>query len=954
MPAPLTHLADDEPELSALDPSTQTNAEVGDSGESTFSPQFVPSFGCMGCEAAGCGPKKIQGSELLCEGCIDSEDCWRGLETAAAAQLAARNVAAQQPRPVPPQLEPRRSERPRKVVVPIYDTDRSGKGQPGWSLYEANRAGARHGRTRDESYDELRANVECARRVNSDLSAQLDTIYGQLRSLSLQGTTAEDIQCEFGASVVLREAIIELVNDHERRETEAGHQPEETEAVHALLPWQPAQVRMGGVDGTLGELVISDSALVWTPINIGVVQLQLELANALFADVDEDDEDATLRCEASLRLTNGDVLHFYFNRTGSGLVQRAEFVRRVNAAAVEAQRQLDEQELSTPEPTAKKPRVEERVKQGAKLRALLSKVSKLRDRGKRDEARQMLQAADGGAAASKRTLRRRAGEMADLLFAAGGLETTRAVMEGLLSRSDVQDVLPAATAKMRAEANDAKTARSMLEAAKSFLHVLLDSKKRVDARWGGRRSDTDRNAFWASTTSLLPRDIFQSKGGRAAMRILEVPYRVIKQAATMRGKLEDRGKGWKLLKTAPRSDRVNGVLITEWWHSEDASTEDNVHKQPINVFHGFNDAGERQYETHWRRARIGNMRECLARFHASEQASKLREQTKRLKLPNGVTVGKTMLKKYQCSCVRVRGASECDDHLTTAAAVNLPKWHKARLSWHRDAKVKGVVCNCRMHVQARAGKPELLDSYLSMSKGIGQMEEALLPCGKVAWPAYQLPEEKPFKSFYGACCYGKCPKKAFDRASPFDASQPSVSACGWDSVFGADCSIECTDDPFQWLEWKQQLRGSDHDGQPTYAPELVPIRGTRRQFLAHQRSAICAALPHRYNKKVLRRGLKMHEALKTDATATVWSDYGAQMETDRLYTQTCARRERHNNCPSVVGFAPYVQTVKTKARGKRPASEVQIRKQRVFVIFGMYASPPQRQNCTCTCTKTNP
>ena len=52
----------------------------------------------------------------------------------------------------------------------------------------------------------------------------------------------------------MREAIIELVNDHERRETEAGHQPEETEAVHALLPWQPAQVRMGGVDGTLGEL----------------------------------------------------------------------------------------------------------------------------------------------------------------------------------------------------------------------------------------------------------------------------------------------------------------------------------------------------------------------------------------------------------------------------------------------------------------------------------------------------------------------------------------------------------------------------------------------------------------------------------------------------------------------------------------------------------------------------
>ena len=157
-------------------------------------------------------------------------------------------------------------------------------------------------------------------------------------------------------------------------------------------------------------------------------------------------------------------------------------------------------------------------------------------------------------------------------------------------------------------------------------------------------------------------------------------------------------------------------------------------------------------------------------------------------------------------------------------------------------------------------------------------------------------------------------------------------------VFGEDCPLECTDDPFEWLEWKQQLRGSDHDGQPTYAPELyVPVRGTRRQFFAYLRSAIVQALPHRYRKKMLRRGLKVHEVLKPETTGTVWSDYGAQMETNRLYTQTCARRERHNNCPSVIGFSPYIETVKTAARGQRPASEVQIRKQRVFAVFGMCA-----------------
>jgi hypothetical protein len=143
---------------------------------------------------------------------------------------------------------------------------------------------------------------------------------------------------------------------------------------------------------------------------------------------------------------------------------------------------------------------------------------------------------------------------------------------------------------------------------------------------------------------------------------------------------------------------------------------------------------------------------------------------------------------------------------------------------------------------------------------------------------------------------------------------------------------------FEWLEWKQMARGADQDGQATYAPELVPVRGTRREFLAHQRSAIAAAMPHRYRSKMLRRGLKVHEALKSVTTATVWSDYGAQKETNRLYTQTCARRERHNICPSVVGFSPYMETVKQPAQGSEPEREVAIRKQRVCVVFGMFKS----------------
>ena len=52
---------------------------------------------------------------------------------------------------------------------------------------------------------------------------------------------------------------------------------------------------------------------------------------------------------------------------------------------------------------------------------------------------------------------------------------------------------------------------------------------------GGRRSNTDRNAFWVSAAAMLPQDIFKSRGGRAAMRILGVQYRVIKAAGAGAG-----------------------------------------------------------------------------------------------------------------------------------------------------------------------------------------------------------------------------------------------------------------------------------------------------------------------------------------------------------------------------------------------------------------------------------
>eukprot|EP00966_Prymnesium_polylepis_P003670 84101-Prymnesium_polylepis.1 len=159
------------------------------------------------------------------------------------------------------------------------------------------------------------------------------------------------------------------------------------------------------------------------------------------------------------------------------MLQRAEFQRRVNLAANASQRAADVLPSAKPtdeQPFApKKPRVETRAQKGAELRSLLREVSKLKHAHKVEAAQAKLSSAQTGKVAGKQTVVNRAGELANVLFTVGGIETTRAVLDGFLSRSDVRQLLPEAVAKTRAKAADATTARAMLEAAKAFFNQLM-------------------------------------------------------------------------------------------------------------------------------------------------------------------------------------------------------------------------------------------------------------------------------------------------------------------------------------------------------------------------------------------------------------------------------------------------------------------------------------------------
>jgi len=182
---------------------------------------------------------------------------------------------------------------------------------------------------------------------------------------------------------------------------------------------------------------------------------------------------------------------------------------------------------------------------------------------------------------------------------------------------------------------------------------------------GGRRSDAERNAFWASVVSLMPADLIENRQGRARMRILGISYRTVKEAARMRNELEDSGKGWVLLTTKTHFDNIekHWEIFDDWMHSDEASTPDNSRKEQIRVYRGYGTdpaTGRRGYALHWRRAQEENVKELLAKWRASTAASKFRLATATPKRPDGVLLGRKQLVKWRCLCVKLRAATFAD------------------------------------------------------------------------------------------------------------------------------------------------------------------------------------------------------------------------------------------------------------------------------------------------------
>lgn len=812
------------------------------------------------------------------------------------------------------------------------------------------RIGHRHERTREsgEGYEELRAEVHESRK----LRARLGDFQQQLRGLArdFDALSSDSMELKFTAAQVTLQAILEVMDENssnqQQDEGSAGDigafyaAEEASSTTSKRLTGYP--VKHGGVTGCLQFLPME---LQWQPTsNSGVIVMPFVTAFAEIETWDSDDDGAT--CE--LVLTNGRTLFLQFGDASSDILYSlallALFEEDLRAArhhvAHTKPTNVTEPVNNAAEPAvtgtesdqsdlvaARPPRAPtKRVQLGLEARDLLKEVMKLRGRHKVIDAKLLL---DSGLAESRlaqststATVKKRAQELRTTLFSFGGLSLTKGILAHFLNLPEVRLLLPDEFQKQQADATDAATARQLLSAAKTFINTILTKLDGGGTHRRGRRKATDCNAFWASVAALLPRDLFEARQGRAAMRLLGISYRVAKQAVNIRSKIEDVAKGWVAIESSGHNDKVDGSIMAAYWH-EVASTEDNQHKECYRVYCGRDDAGNEQYTFHWRRAQIGTDKECFANFLTSEYGKAFRAATVTKSRPQGARGDIHLFTRMKCTCIRKRGASECDCKICSRLEVNWFRWNRARPGW-RQGK---VCCSCKI-CSDETRRPK----YLELSRSVACMWRILVPCGKQRFDGVAL-DGQPFFFYRGACCYGKCPKRGIMRRF----LEGEHASCGWDDVFGkSDCPLESGSEPFRWEDWEPRQKGLDDEGNPRMEDEFVPVNGTRGEFMAMLRSAAAAYLKHMWHHILQQRSIKVNEQLKDDLALTVRADYAAQIESMRARHATCTTKERHNMCVYVCGFKPYNEEVFVARRGKRPEQTKVVRKQHVYVFYAFH------------------
>ena len=447
--------------------------------------------------------------------------------------------------------------------------------------YDLKQLGVRKGGVSGKDVNE-------ARSADPSLAAEIDALFSKVHEAASAPTGSDPAselvgEMERAAATSLHSALLECMRAAGIDEESSGIWSEDLQRANARVPACFPDPSVPTEQLQWGQLVIAPPSLQWIPpVQEGAASgsdqcppcdpCTTEWPLTSFAGTHDDAEEAAA-CQLRLLQGEDDGLLFQFKSA----IDILAFERTLRVAASSARAAVDASAAQpSPMATDPPPRVpseaaaaagssavagssqvkrqkrseEPRVQRGRELRGALQKVGKLYAHDKTRQAKEAFRAIPEGKMMGARAVLGRADELRELLFTFGGLSTTRAVLEKFLGLTEVKRLLDVDFLKSRQELADAQTATAMLVAAKEFFTVM---HQRVG---GGRRTDAERNAFWASVVSLMPAELIENRQGRAMMRILGISYKTVKTANVIRRELEDSGKAWVLLMTKKHFDNI--------------------------------------------------------------------------------------------------------------------------------------------------------------------------------------------------------------------------------------------------------------------------------------------------------------------------------------------------------------------------------------------------------------
>jgi hypothetical protein len=487
-----------------------------------------------------------------------------------------------------------------------------------FSAYELSRLGARHDRVRDVSYTEAVQKLE-------EMGLRSETWLHEVRRICTQmDIILDDIPSEHAAAArALQAALVEMLDDAgeaddddqsgescepcelcepsepdgssmtEAERVATAYFQEVTEAVgwstEGAPPSPPLAVLRASHNGCAGGLLLTHFELLWIKVgsHFSDAQLRMPLREIERAGASLHKSPFGSRAEM-LVATRGEKTPLRF-ACGSALADvelfSLELATAVAAIPGTAPVATDATAAPEPPPAAPAAPAQRQTKQrlaAADLRQKLKQVVDLQrshTAGSSKKAAEILaelQAAPDKAP-SIHTAYKQSEHLRDIALGFGGYAQARLVIQQFLKMPAVQLILPDALRELQQSSSDASVALELMGHAKQFFTEIFGVGFR-----GGRRSDEDRNAFAAASAAILPRDLFAKRGrAAAAARLTGLGYRQMHRGSDQRRELEDCVRGWRRIRTAEHTDKINWGPLKDAWHSDLLSTEDNQNKDMV-------------------------------------------------------------------------------------------------------------------------------------------------------------------------------------------------------------------------------------------------------------------------------------------------------------------------------------------------------------------------------------